>query len=245
MTISLNKNNVSSSDMSSLKQKSSFLIEGVFLQFVASDSLRDGKAVRATSPLGKHPKALWVATTEGEYQIKLAKPLRINLKANPQPGDWVKMAGHRTVNLLTGEVKLKAYTLQPLSCGVDMFSASPQVEAKAAKTKVLVCQKSDCRAKGSQAVQQAIADTLQECGLADQVTVKGTGCMGCCKKGANVVFMPDKARYQQVKPTQVPALVEKHIVAKMTPAPSPAEADAINRVAEPAEFPKVLAVVQG
>jgi (2Fe-2S) ferredoxin len=227
MRISLDKNNVSSSDMSSAKQKSPFLIEGVFLQYVASDP----------------PKALWVATAEGEYQVKLDKSLRINLKANPQPGDWVKMAGHRTVNLLTGEVKLKAYTLQPLSCSADLFPASPQVRAKAAK--VLVCQKSDCRAKGSQAVQQAIADTLQDCGLADQVTVKGTGCMGCCKKGANVVFMPDKARYQQVKPTQVAALVEKHIVAKMPPAPSPVEADAISRVAEPAQPAKVLAAAQG
>ncbi len=230
MRISLNKNNVSSLDMSSAKQKSPFVIEGVFLQFVADDL----------------PKALWIATAEGEYQIKLAKLLRTNLKTSLKPGDWVKMAGHRTIDLLTGEVKLKAYTLQPLSCGIDLFvnHPEPQVKAKAPKAKVLVCQKSDCRAKGSQAVQQAIAITLQECGLVDQVTVKATGCMGCCKKGANVVFMPDKARYQQVKPTQVPALVDKHIVAKVAPAPVPAEDYAMNPLVKSSQPPKAVASVQ-
>ncbi|MBW4553754.1 MAG: (2Fe-2S) ferredoxin domain-containing protein [Aphanocapsa sp. GSE-SYN-MK-11-07L] len=220
--------------MSSAKHKTPFAIEGVFLQFEAGDSRQDGKADRATSS----PKAIWIATAAGESQIKLAKSLRTNLKMSPQPGDWVKMAGHRTIDLITGEVKLKAYTLQPVSCGADLFPAElkPQVSTKPAKAKVLVCQKSDCRARGSQAVQQAIGEQLQACGLADQVTVKATGCMGCCKKGANVVFMPDKARYQQVKPAQVPALIKKHIAAAQP-------ANTISQTTS-APTPKLLTAVQ-
>lgn len=193
------------------RQKTSFHLEGVLLQFVNKP--------------GHRPKMLWLATADGEYQIKLAKSTGLQPPVLPQPGDWIELMGQRTVDKRTGKTKLKANRLQPLAVrGADLFPACATPPVKlVSPAKVLVCQKSTCQARGAQAIQCAIAANLQERGLAGQVQIKATGCMGSCKKGPNIVFMPDKTRYQQVTPAEIPALVTQHIVAKVaSPIPTAA-----------------------
>jgi len=42
------------------------------------------------------------------------------------------------------------------------------------------------------------------------VNIKLTGCLKQCKKGPNLVVMPDKKHYNQVAPQDVPSLIERH-----------------------------------
>jgi (2Fe-2S) ferredoxin len=52
--------------------------------------------------------------------------------------------------------------------------------------------------------------SLEEKGLKEAVNIKLTGCLKQCKKGPNVVVMPDKKHYSQVAPQDVPSLIERH-----------------------------------
>jgi len=63
--------------------------------------------------------------------------------------------------------------------------------------------------RGGKALCQALEGELKNCGLQDNVTIKGTGCMKNCKAGPNLV-MPDKTRYSRIEAGQVPALINKH-----------------------------------
>ncbi len=169
---------------------SEFSIEGRFLGFVIKD--------------GYKLKGLRLGTAEGEQYIKLSKELRALLRWDLTPGDWFAVAGEKTLDRKTGEIKLKAYRITPL--------APKQTETvKPAKTKasILVCQKSDCMKRGGRAVCQAIEESLCDRGLENQVTIKGTGCMKNCKAGPNIV-MPNKTRYCQIDAQDIPALMEKH-----------------------------------
>ena len=78
------------------------------------------------------------------------------------------------------------------------------------KTKILVCQKSDCQKRGGAAICKALETALNSRGLEHQVTVQGTGCLKQCKAGPNIVVMPDKTRYSRIKPAEIPAIIDKH-----------------------------------
>lgn len=182
-------------------QISEFNLEGRFLGFVLED--------------GYKLKYLRLANAEGEYWIKLAKPLRETLDRSLSPGTWVRVAGERKLKSKTGELKLKAYLVEPSA--LRNAGASPpiaeKIEAPDAKPKatILVCQKSDCCKRGGIEVCQALQKTLRDRGLEDIVTIKGTGCLKQCKAGPNIVMMPDKTRYSQVHPDEIPAILDKHL----------------------------------
>jgi (2Fe-2S) ferredoxin len=56
---------------------------------------------------------------------------------------------------------------------------------------------------------QALQTELDDRGLTDHVTIRGTGCMKQCKAGPNLV-MPDKSRYTRIRPDQVAGLIDQH-----------------------------------
>jgi (2Fe-2S) ferredoxin len=165
-----------------LIQTSNFALEGRFLGYAANDR---GKL-----------KYIRLSNT-AEYEIKLSKDLR----SQPLfPGEWLHISGIRHSNPLTGQVKLKAASLaRPFA----------PVAPKHKTQTILVCQKSDCCKLGAKAIATALTHEIQAQGLADQVIVKGTGCMKRCKAGPNIV-MPDKTRYTKISAQAVPAIVEQH-----------------------------------
>ena len=77
---------------------------------------------------------------------------------------------------------------------------------------MLVCQKSNCWKKGGKEVYAELETALSDRHLDGVIPVKKTGCLGKCKKAPNLVMLPDKARYTQVKPKQIPNLVAKHLL---------------------------------
>jgi (2Fe-2S) ferredoxin len=167
-------------------QTSEFVLEGRFLGYAAHDR---GKL-----------KYIRLSNTS-EHTIKLSKDLRT---LPLRPGEWLHIQGIRQTNPFTGEVKLKATALtlpRAISIAAVPKSAKPET--------ILVCQKSDCCKLGAKAITTALNNAIQEQGLAEQVTVKGTGCMKRCKAGPNIV-MPDKTRYTKISAKAIPALIEQH-----------------------------------
>jgi len=181
-----------------------FKLEGQFVKFL-------GKA-------GKKPKLLWVNTEAGERYIKLAKPLRESLPEVIKPGDQLEVSGKQKYKPKTGELKLKAkrVTLKTPTAS-QQYEKLLQPSPQKTQASVMVCKKSSCRKRGAAKVHQAMNDTLRDRNLDDQVAIKDTGCMKQCKKGPCMVVMPDKARYNNVAPEDVPTLVDKHFGSKLEP----------------------------
>jgi (2Fe-2S) ferredoxin len=178
------------------KQVSEFRVEGRFLGFGFED--------------GYKLKYLRIATSEGEYGIKLCKDLRASRNLRLNPGDWIQLVGEKKLNLKSGKLKLKAeqVVVVTVSCPAP---ASLPVKAISANNKanILVCQKSDCLKRGGKVVCQALEAGLSARGMEDRVAIIGTGCMKKCSSGPNLV-MPDKSRYRRVTPAQIPGLLDKH-----------------------------------
>lgn len=170
----------------------SFSLEGRFLRFIGE---REDK-----------PKRLHLATTEGEYSIKVAKKLRTSLQAIV-PGDWIQISGKK--KLSRGKLKLKASRVHSAPPKYADFP-QPPAQLTGTKARVMVCQKSPCLKRGAGSVCQALEIALGDRGLEDQVSLKTTGCMNRCKAGPNVVFMPGKNRYSGIHPEEISALVEEH-----------------------------------
>ncbi len=202
--------------------QTSFALEGRFLGYAADDR---GKL-----------KLIRLASTS-EHHIKLSKHLRSQRLI---PGEWIQVAGIRRVNLLTGQVKLKAEELaiaHPLSPAP--VAAFPVAASKFSKPEtILVCQKSDCCKLGAKAIVIALQTEIQERGLTNQVIVKGTGCMKRCKAGPNLV-MPDKTRYAQISHKAIPALIQQHFSATVPVISAPTVTLPVNQSAVAAPTPLV------
>ena len=188
------------------KKVSKFTLEGRFIGFVGDPE--------------KRPKRLRLFAAEGEHYIKLSKDLRRSLPEILVPGDWIEISGKKTFKGKSGKLKLKAERVQQAAPGKSEGVFQPQVAPQKTKDCIMVCQKSSCCKRGAKEVFQAVNDSLQKYGLQEQVAAKGTGCMKQCKKGPCVVFMPDKSRYINTEPKNIPMLIEKHFAAKLKPAAS-------------------------
>lgn len=188
--------------MSKYTEALTFTIEGRFLGFEIED--------------GYKLKRLRLGTAEGEQSIKLSKDLKAKLRWDLTPGAWFEVAGEKKVDPKTGKLKLKASRIAPVvpknydtnRPGVVDLNAKVSAPAKK-NAQILVCQKSDCMKRGGKAVCQALAESLRDRGLDDQVAIKGTGCMKQCKAGPNIV-MPDKTRYSRIDAEEIPDIIDKH-----------------------------------
>lgn len=161
-------------------------------------------------------KYLKLATQDRQYWIKVAKNIRediaqiVNLEA-----EFI-VRGTKKQKRKTGKVKYRADYLELVANNSnsdrtivvpEVLPLSSQDNKAKAQAKVLVCKKSNCWKKGGKEVCQVLEDLCGD----RQIQVKMTGCLKQCKKGPNVVILPDKARYSRVKPQQIPTLVEKHL----------------------------------
>jgi (2Fe-2S) ferredoxin len=182
---------------------SAFTLAGQLLSFV----IRDGYKI----------KYLRLGVADREYWIKLPKPLRTQLDPQIVPGCWIEVSGTRKFDFKAGKLKLKAESITPIAAdGVsqaflgDLSCPLPAIAAQPSKGSILVCQKSSCWKRGGQVVCQILEQALRDRGLDDCVQVKRTGCLKQCKKGPNVVMLPDKARYSNVDPENVVSLLDRH-----------------------------------
>ncbi|ELP52749.1 MAG: (2Fe-2S) ferredoxin domain-containing protein [Microcystis aeruginosa W13-18] len=169
-----------------------FQVVGQFLGFV----LKDGYKV----------KYLRISVDKREYWFKPEKTLRDHIPLNIALHSWLKVTGESSLCSKKGKLKLRVLGIEHLS-GEKTPEVTP---AKAKKATVLICQKSDCWKNGGARVCQRLESSLEEKGLGEAVNIKLTGCLKQCKKGPNLVVMPDKKHYNQVAPQDVPSLIERH-----------------------------------
>ena len=80
------------------------------------------------------------------------------------------------------------------------------------RSHVLVCGGTGCHASGSEKLQEALRKELAAKGLDREVLVVETGCFGFCRFGPNMMVYPEGVFYIQVKPEDVPDLVEQHFL---------------------------------
>ncbi|WP_373542842.1 (2Fe-2S) ferredoxin domain-containing protein [Chamaesiphon sp.] len=88
---------------------------------------------------------------------------------------------------------------------------TPTIEHSADRSpvKILICQKSHCFNNGGKEVYSALTAQLNSHNLDDLVTVKLTGCLKCCKQSPNLVVLPDRSSYHNVRTSQIPAIISK------------------------------------
>lgn len=169
----------------------------------------------------KKIKYIKLVAEQGKYWIKVPKKLRENI-ASLNPGCQLEITGTSKPHPKTGKTKYKAQTIvlilqeteQTPKAQTKTVSLLPVFDTQLkSKAKVLICQRSNCWKKGGQKVYQELETILGDRGLIGQLQIQKTGCLKQCKKAPALVMMPDKARYNRVKPKQVAALVEKHLIA--------------------------------
>jgi NADH-quinone oxidoreductase subunit F len=113
----------------------------------------------------------------------------------------------------------------------------------AERRRVFVCMGTGCKATGGDAVLARLDEVLRQHGLRDEVELVMTGCRGFCENGALVAVRPRGALYCQVRPADVPEIVEQTIaggavVERLTYQLPPTPDDAApGRIAAEAEIP--------
>ncbi len=80
------------------------------------------------------------------------------------------------------------------------------------RSQVLICGGTGCTSSGSKKIQEAFAKSLEEFKLTEEIKLVQTGCFGLCELGPVVIVYPDGTFYSQVKPEDVPEIVEEHLL---------------------------------
>jgi NADH:ubiquinone oxidoreductase subunit F (NADH-binding)/(2Fe-2S) ferredoxin len=80
------------------------------------------------------------------------------------------------------------------------------------RVNLLVCAGTGCVAAGSLEIKKAIDEEIGIRGLENEAGTVLTGCNGLCAGGPVVAVYPDEILYQNLKPEDIPHLVEEHLI---------------------------------
>lgn len=80
------------------------------------------------------------------------------------------------------------------------------------RTHVLVCAGAGCVSSNCKAVEAALQDELEKAGLAEEVKVIETGCIGTCDLGPVMVIYPEGVFYQKLSPEDAREIVNEHFL---------------------------------
>lgn len=152
-------------------------------------------------------KYLLLSTEKDVYRIKVAKDQPANLSQQLIPGCKIEVSGMLKRQLHKNKIQHKAFSIKLLA---PANSNQPHSKAQKSLGKILICQKSNCWDKGGQASYKVLKQELTQRGIFDQVDIKMTGCLKKCKKAPNMVVLPDKKHYVNVKPKQIATIIEQH-----------------------------------
>jgi (2Fe-2S) ferredoxin len=168
-----------------------FSIEGEFLGVCALD--------------GYKLKYMKLRTTDRDFLIKIPKELRMGMVYKLSLGDRIYCEG------VQKDLKLKAYLIEKCIEADKPRQLTPIIKAPAsrAKVKILICQKSHCLKNGGKEVYAALTEQLNIHDLNDSVSLQATGCLKCCKQAPNLVVLPDKSSYSNIRISQVPGIIAK------------------------------------
>ncbi len=80
------------------------------------------------------------------------------------------------------------------------------------RSQVLVCAGGACISSGCEKVRDAFQAELDKSGLSEEIGIVSTGCVGMCEVGPIVIIYPEGVFYQKVKPSDVPEIVNEHLL---------------------------------
>ena len=80
------------------------------------------------------------------------------------------------------------------------------------RTNVMICTCTNCISNGALKIKDALEAEIQRRELADDILLVPTSASGLCVRGPILVIQPDGILYQQVKPKDVPNMVEEHFL---------------------------------
>jgi NADH-quinone oxidoreductase subunit F len=83
---------------------------------------------------------------------------------------------------------------------------------KVFRSHFLICGGTGCHASGALKVKSALLDEIGKRGLSEDVKVVETGCNGFCAQGPLMVAYPEGVIYMNMKPDDMPDLVEEHLI---------------------------------
>lgn len=178
-----------------------------------------GKLRDFVSKDGDKIEYLRLAVAEREYWIEVPKPLRTALSPEIGPGSQLAVSGWASRCGKTGKLALVAESIR-LAAKVGASegeSAPPATSLLPQPTKILVCTQAGYCKRGAAAVRTILQAHLQARGLAERVEIRPIGCLKACKDGPNLVVMPGGARYGQIGPGRVAALMAEHFGADGAP----------------------------
>ncbi len=76
----------------------------------------------------------------------------------------------------------------------------------------LLCAGTQCISAGGESFESALKDELKKQGLAEEVQVVNTGCMGACDRGPLLVVYPEGVLYQKLRPEDAKTIVAEHFL---------------------------------
>jgi len=80
------------------------------------------------------------------------------------------------------------------------------------RSQVLLCGGTGCTSSGSVELAREFRKELRKHGLQDEVQLEMTGCFGLCELGPVVIIYPEGTFYSRVEVSDIPELVEEHLV---------------------------------
>ncbi len=80
------------------------------------------------------------------------------------------------------------------------------------RSHILLCSGTGCVSCGAFTLKETLKTELQKRNLQDEIQVVTTGCQGFCAEGPIMIVQPDGIFYCQVKPSDVPTIVEEHFI---------------------------------
>jgi Thioredoxin-like [2Fe-2S] ferredoxin len=178
------------------KYKTSVIVIGRFVGY----DLKEGYKV----------KRIKLLTPNGIQSIKLSKEaraslFRITLEAPLNLGTALRIQAEKKFD--DGEMVLKARAID-LAMADDLDGPSLPIDELIQPVQIRVCDRGTCRKRGSQAVYNAICQTVQDQGLSEQISVQKTGCLNACKRGVNVQI--NGTQHNHVCPLQAVELLDRH-----------------------------------
>ncbi len=83
---------------------------------------------------------------------------------------------------------------------------------KTYRMELMLCAGTGCVASGAFKIKEALEREIKKNGIEDEIKVIPTGCNGFCERGPLLVVSPDQIFYCNLKPDDIPHLVEEHFL---------------------------------
>ncbi len=80
------------------------------------------------------------------------------------------------------------------------------------RSHILVCGGTGCVSSGCQKVMEALTAEIEARGLEKEISAVQTGCHGLCALGPIMIVYPEATFYAEVKPEDIPEIVEEHLL---------------------------------